>query len=83
MDPPAASSLRSSVLLRLLVPFFCFRTLLHRSLQLHLQGNRRTSASRRDPPNPGGGGLTCRGSFALEPRSVGENHGLKIFSQMT
>lgn len=29
------------------------------------------------------GGLTCRGSFALVPSSVGENHGLKIFSQIT
>lgn len=36
-----------SVLLRLLIPFFCLRTLLHCSLQLHLQGQLCSGAQER------------------------------------
>lgn len=38
MDPSASSCLSSSVLLRLLLPLFRLGALLHRPLQLHLQG---------------------------------------------
>lgn len=80
----------SSVLLVLIGASSCFGALLHRPLQLHLfSEDRRRSHTAAMLLRLHATCVTvrilstCRGSPALAPSRVGENQGLKIFSQIT